>query len=262
LAKRARTIEIRNGNVNGTVRTDRQPKQKRPRDILNSVEPRTDGQKRLLQAIMDNKVTVCDGPAGTGKTLLTTYCALDYYLTSPHNRRIILTRPTILAGDDNDLGMLPGTLIEKMRPFMAPLMTDAAPLLLNSDSFRTNFNHFDRGSPDPMSALLSRFDIEIVPLQFMRGRTFNNCFIILDEAQNCTTRDLKLFMTRIGFGSKMVIEGDSTQTDREDGGHLDGLIEKVRARNSPDIAAVRLCREDIVRDPLVGDILELFDDDH
>jgi phosphate starvation-inducible PhoH-like protein len=228
-------------------------KAKRPRDLLNPIKPITEGQERLLQSIWKNDITICDGPAGTGKTLLTTYCAFDFYLQSPHNRRIILVRPTIPAGDDNDLGFIPGTINEKMRPFLAPLMTDAAPLILNGDSFRTNLNHFDRGAPDPMTALLSRFDIEIVPLQYMRGRTFNNCFVILDEAQNCTKNDLRLFITRIGMGSKYVIEGDSTQVDREDS-FLDEFIDRMQGAR--DVGTVRLTEDDIVRNPLIADLLK------
>lgn len=245
MAKRAR-FESRNRPRDRSVKVQkRQP-------ILNKIEPQTEGQQQLLTAILSNEITICDGPAGTGKTLMAFYCALEFYLAHPIQRKIVIVRPTIPAGDDNDLGFLPGSLNDKMGPFIAPFIRDAAPIILNNENFRSNLNHLDRGAPDPMTSLLSRFDIEIVPLQFMRGRTFHNSFVILDEAQNCTLNEFKLFLSRIGQDSKVVVEGDSTQADRDDGALYD-LQERMRG--APGVAIVQLSAVDIMRNPLIAELL-------
>lgn len=220
--------------------------------ILNPIEPQTPGQADFLDAIRENQITVCDGLAGTGKSFLSFGSALRAHLEEPHINRIILVRPTLAAGDDNDLGYLPGDLNEKMAPFISPLIRDSASLLLKSDFYK---NRLISGTSNTnfLSLLLTKFDIEVVPLQFMRGRTFNNAFIILDEAQNCTLRDFKLFLTRIGKNSKVIIEGDSTQADRSDGA-LPLLFDKLK--NLPDVALIKLGPEDIVRNPIIQRLLD------
>jgi phosphate starvation-inducible PhoH-like protein len=221
--------------------------------ILYPISPKTAGQEQLLDAIAQNEVVICDGPSGSGKTFLAFGSALKYYFESKNIYRIIIVRPTIAAGDDSDLGYLPGTLNYKMLPFLAPIVRDSAPLLLKSEVFRTNMSFNDRGSPDPLAALLTKIDIEVVPLAFIRGRTFHNSFIILDEAQNCTLNDFKLFLTRVGRNSKVVIEGDSTQCDIDDSG-LKELQTRMTALDS--IAVVTLDKSDIIRNPLIARILD------
>jgi phosphate starvation-inducible PhoH-like protein len=141
-----------------------------------------------------------------------------------------------------------------MSPFLAPLMRDSAPQLLKPEVFRS----FGGNVVDPMLSLLTKIDIEVVPLAFIRGRTFNNCFCILDEAQNCTINDLKLFLTRIGRGTKTVIEGDSTQSDRDNS----GLVEVMqRLHGMEQVGIVQLNEVDIIRNPLISHILRRLNDD-
>lgn len=189
----------------------------------------------------------------THNTFVAFGLALQYYFNDKNIRRIVIVRPTIAAGDDDDLGYLPGTLNEKMSPFLAPIVKDSAPLLIKSDSFRSNINPNDRGSPDPLTALLAKIDIEVVPLAYMRGRNFHNSFIILDEAQNCTLKDFKLFLTRIGRNSRVIIEGDSTQSDIHDSGFK---LVQGKLADMDSIGIVKLDKRDIIRNALIADILD------
>lgn len=214
---------------------------------LQPIEPQTPGQAELLDAIAANRIVICDGPAGTGKTFISFGSALHARLDDHRINKIVIVRPVIPAGEDDLLGYLPGDLNEKMRPFIAPLMKDAAPQLIEGDSYMDalDYQRF-------LAEVIARLDLEIVPLAFMRGRTFNNAFVILDEAQNCTKNDFKLFMTRIGKDSRIIIEGDSTQCDRDDG-YLAQL--QVDFKGMRDTAVVKLDDRDIVRDELIAEII-------
>jgi len=227
--------------------------------ILHAIAPKTDGQQRLLDAINSTPIVICDGLAGTGKTFISFGSALRYYIDDSSIQRIVIVRPTIGAGDEPRLGFLPGTLNDKMAPFLAPILRDSAPLLLKArsrsdsdESFITRFGN-NRSQTD---ILLGQFDIETVPLHLMRGRTFNNAFVILDEAQNCCMSDFKLFLTRIGKKSRVVIEGDATQKDRFDGA-LPELMSKLEGLDC--VATIKLDHSDIVRNKMISDILKCLD---
>lgn len=219
-------------------------------NFLEPIEPKTPGQKELLEAINNYEIVICDGPAGSGKSFLSFGMALRHYLIEKTVSKIIIVRPTIASGDDSDLGFLPGDLNEKMMPYVSPLIKDSASLLLKPNKYRNVYS--ERGT-DPLGSLLSKVEMEIVPLAFLRGRTFANCFIILDEAQNCTMNDFKLFLTRIGRNSKTVIEGDSTQCDIDDSGliHL-----QKRMLGLDEVRLVKLEKTDIVRNPLIARLLD------
>lgn len=219
---------------------------------LQDLEPQTDGQAELMDAIDTHDITICDGPAGTGKTLISFWSAIRYRISDPSIMKIVIVRPTLQSGEDDPLGHLPGDLNDKMGPFIAPFLKDSAPLLIKSDRY---VDALDQKAY--VQDVLLRLDIEIVPLAYMRGRTFNNSFIILDEAQNCTKSDFKLFLTRIGKDAKVIIEGDSTQSDRED-----GYLEKLQdiMGNFPEVAIVKMRSADIIRNPLIAKILVRFPD--
>lgn len=225
------------------------------KSILHPLEAKTPGQQLFLDAIKSKPVTICDGPAGTGKTFISFGCALREYINNNDISRIVVVRPTITAGDEPGLGFLPGTLNDKMAPFLAPILRDSAPLLIRKMARNPGeerfISRFGNERNDTVS-ILAKFDIEIVPLHLMRGRTFHNTFVILDEAQNCTMADFKLFLTRIGKRSQVVIEGDASQSDRKDGA-LVLLMEKLEGLDS--VATVKLTEDDIIRNPIIYDIL-------
>jgi phosphate starvation-inducible PhoH-like protein len=227
--------------------------------LLHPIVPKTVGQEIFLEAINEKPIVICDGPAGSGKTFLSFGSALKEYVSNPDIMRIIVVRPTFTAGDEPALGFLPGGLNDKMEPFLAPILRDSAPLLIRkmprSPSDSRFIERFGNKKSD-LTALLARFDIEIVPLHLMRGRSFHRAFIILDEAQNCSMADFKLFLTRIGKKSRAIIEGDSTQKDRPDG-CLPELMGKLHGLNS--VATVRLTDSDIIRNPIISEILKRFD---
>jgi phosphate starvation-inducible PhoH-like protein len=205
------------------------------------VAPKTVNQKRYVDSIRSCTVTFGVGPAGTGKTFLAV--AMAAAALSRHEvNRIILTRPAVEAGER--LGFLPGDLMAKVDPYLRPLF-DALHDMLD---------------PEKVSAHLERGVIEIAPLAFMRGRTLNDSFVILDEAQNTTPEQMKMFLTRLGFGSKMVVTGDVTQVDlpRE---QRSGLVAVGEVLNSiEDIEFVRFCGGDVVRHKLVQRIVEAYDE--
>ncbi len=204
------------------------------------VRPKTAGQKYYIEAIQNNDIVFAIGPAGTGKTYLAVAMALDY-LKSGKVQRIILTRPAVEAGEK--LGFLPGDFLEKVDPYLRPLY----------DSI------MDMIHPDRFQSYRERGIIEIAPLAYMRGRTLNNSFIILDEAQNTTYHQMKMFLTRLGFNSKAVITGDITQLDIEK--EKSGLIECQKIlKNVEGIAFVYLTEDDVVRNPLVKRIIKAYEE--
>ena len=204
------------------------------------VTPRTPGQKRYADAIRRNTITFGIGPAGTGKTYLAVALAIAA-LTRREGGRIILTRPAVEAGER--LGFLPGDVAAKVDPYLRPLF-DAL---------------YDMLAADRVQELYERGQIEVAPLAFMRGRTLNDSFIILDEAQNTTSEQMKMFLTRLGFGSRMVVTGDVTQIDlpRERRSGLVG-VERILGEVE-DVALVRLEGRDVVRHRLVQRIVDAYD---
>jgi phosphate starvation-inducible PhoH-like protein len=204
------------------------------------VKPKTLGQKKYVDLIRKNTVVFSIGPAGTGKTYLAMAMAITAFRSGQVNR-IILTRPAIEAGEK--LGFLPGDLQQKVDPYLRPLY-DALNDIMGSETFTRNF---ERGL------------IEVAPLAYMRGRTLDNSFIVLDEAQNTTPQQMKMFLTRIGFNSKAVVTGDVTQIDLPEG-NLSGLNEAVRILHDiEDIAVSRLTPKDVVRHPLVQLIINAYE---
>ncbi len=206
------------------------------------IRAKTIGQMRLVKAIEDATVTIVDGPAGSGKTYLAVVMAIKA-LKSDKIKKIVLTRPVVEAGES--LGFLPGDLKEKVDPYLMPLY-DALDELLGHERTET---------------LIERKIIEIIPLAYMRGRSLNDAFIILDEAQNTTSMQMFMFLTRLGHDSKMVITGDLSQIDRitnkNDVSGLKDAIGKLQALE--DIQIVSLKGADVVRHPLVREIIERYD---
>jgi phosphate starvation-inducible protein PhoH and related proteins len=220
----------------------------RPSDVLNTavlrgrktVRPKTAGQKRYVDAIREQVITFGIGPAGTGKSYLAVALAIQA-LQAKQVNRIVLTRPAVEAGER--LGFLPGDVIAKVDPYLRPLY-DAL---------------YDMVDPEGVQRLMERGSIEVAPLAYMRGRTLNDSFIILDEAQNTTSEQMKMFLTRLGFGSKAVVTGDVTQIDLPDGRGRSGLL-AVRAflEGIPGLCFVDLTSADVVRHRIVQDIVDAY----
>lgn len=203
------------------------------------IRPKTAGQRRYIEAIKENDVVFAIGPAGTGKTYLAVAMALNY-LQQGKVKRIVLTRPAVEAGEQ--LGFLPGDIFQKVNPYLRPLY-DAL---------------YDMIPASELEKYMQTGRVEIAPLAFMRGRTLNNAFVILDEAQNTTHTQMKMFLTRLGFGSKAVVTGDITQIDLV--GITSGLVEVPRILvDISGIAIVYLDRADVVRHPLVKAIIEAYE---
>ena len=204
------------------------------------VKAKTLGQQRYMKAILKNTITIGVGPAGTGKTYLAVAAAVAAFREKADNR-IILTRPAVEAGER--LGFLPGDLQNKVDPYLRPLY-DALYDMLGAETYQ---KYLERGN------------IEVAPLAYMRGRTLDDSFIILDEAQNTTREQMKMFLTRLGFGSKIVITGDITQIDLPSD-KVSGLKDAVRILdNVPDIAICRLTASDVVRHALVQRIIAAYE---
>ena len=205
-----------------------------------TIRPKTANQKLYVDAIEANTITFGIGPAGTGKTYLAMAKAVAALQAKKVNR-IILSRPAVEAGEK--LGFLPGTLNEKINPYLRPLF-DALHDMIDSDA---------------IPRLMQTGVIEVAPLAFMRGRTLNDAFIILDEAQNTTPEQMKMFLTRLGFGSKMVITGDITQNDLPNGQRSGLAIIRDILEGIDDISFMELTADDVVRHRLIGDIVKAYD---
>lgn len=204
------------------------------------VKAKTLGQKKYIEAIASNTIVMGVGPAGTGKTYLAVAMAVKAFKNHEINR-IILTRPAVEAGEK--LGFLPGDLQNKVDPYLRPLY-DALFDMMGSESFS---KYMEKGS------------IEVAPLAYMRGRTLDDAFIILDEAQNTTREQIKMFLTRLGFNSKMVITGDITQIDLPDA-KKSGLVDAMNVlKNVDDISMIRFSEKDVVRHKLVQDIIKAYE---
>ena len=204
------------------------------------ITPKNLGQRRYVQAIREHDVVFGIGPAGTGKTYLAMAMAVAH-LVERKVKRIVLTRPAVEAGER--LGFLPGDIAEKVNPYLRPLH-DAL---------------FDMVDQEKASAFIERGVVEVAPLAFMRGRTLNDAFIILDEAQNTTTEQMKMFLTRLGYGSKAVVTGDVTQVDLPSG-RASGLLEVQKVlRGVEGIAFCPFSEVDVVRHPLVQEVVKAYE---
>lgn len=207
------------------------------------IKPKTLGQKKYIDAIENNTITFGIGPAGTGKTYLAVAMAVRAFRDEQVSR-IILTRPAVEAGEK--LGFLPGDLQDKVDPYLRPLY-DAM---------------FDMMGPENFQRNMEKGCIEVAPLAYMRGRTLDDSFIILDEAQNTTPEQMKMFLTRLGFNSRAIVTGDVTQIDLPNAGRS-GLIEAVKVlKNIDDIAIMKLTEKDVVRHKLVQDIITAYERYH
>ena len=232
----SRTIEM--------VRADQKPSEVLTAEVLRgsrgrTVRPKTAGQKRYVDAIRDNVITFGIGPAGTGKSWLAVAMAVQA-LQAKQVERIILTRPAVEAGER--LGFLPGDLAAKIDPYLRPLY-DAL---------------YDMVETEGAQRLLERGTVEVAPLAFMRGRTLNQSFIILDEAQNTTPEQMKMFLTRIGFGSRAIITGDTTQVDVQGGRSGLAGLEPILS-GIDGLSWVHLSSADVVRHRIVQDIVDAYE---
>ncbi len=209
-------------------------------DATRQIRPRTDGQRRYVEAIRKNELVFAIGPAGTGKTYLAVAMAVET-LKRHDVRRIVLVRPAVEAGES--LGFLPGDLQAKINPYLRPLL-DALHEMMDYELVKSH---------------MERDVIEVVPLAYMRGRTLNDAFVILDEAQNTSVSQMKMFLTRMGEGSKLVVSGDVTQIDLP-ASSRSGLIDAVeRLRKIRGVAMIELNKSDIVRHRLVQEIVKAYD---
>ena len=225
------------------LKADQRPSEVLTTEVVRgrkSIRPKTSGQKLYVDAVRENTVTFAIGPAGTGKSYLAVALAVQALQAKAVNR-IILTRPAVEAGER--LGFLPGDMLAKVDPYLRPLYDALHDML----------------EPEVVARLMERGTIEVAPLAYMRGRTLNDSFIILDEAQNTTPEQMKMFLTRLGFGSKCVVTGDVTQIDLPDGRHRSGLLQ-VRdvLQDINGLAFVELGSGDVVRHQIVQDIVDAY----
>ena len=226
------------------LKADQRPSEVLTTEVVRgrkSIRPKTSGQKHYVDAVRENTVTFAIGPAGTGKSYLAVALAVQALQAKAVNR-IILTRPAVEAGER--LGFLPGDMLAKVDPYLRPLYDALHDML----------------EPEVVARLMERGTIEVAPLAYMRGRTLNDSFIILDEAQNTTPEQMKMFLTRLGFGSKCVVTGDVTQIDLPDGRHRSGLLQ-VRdvLQDINGLAFVELGSGDVVRHQIVQDIVDAYE---
>ncbi|HEX2026812.1 MAG TPA: PhoH family protein [Nitriliruptorales bacterium] len=237
------------GIVGQTIRMVQAGEPERPSQVLShaalihrgrTIRPKTLGQKRYLDMIRDHTVTFSIGPAGTGKTYLAMAAAVQA-LRDRQVNRLMITRPAVEAGES--LGFLPGTLQEKIDPYLRPLW-DALHDMMDAEDLAT---HVDRGT------------IEVAPLAYMRGRTLNDSFIVLDEAQNTTAEQMKMFLTRIGFGSKAVVTGDITQVDLPTGRASGLRVVRAILRGIEGVGFAELTAGDVVRHQIVQRIVEAYE---
>jgi phosphate starvation-inducible PhoH-like protein len=235
-------------SVERSLQMLRSRSEERPADVLSlnilstrgrTIRPKTLNQKRYVDAIDQHTVIFGIGPAGTGKTYLAMAKAVQA-LQAKQVTRIILTRPAVEAGER--LGFLPGTLSEKIDPYLRPLY-DAL---------------HDMVDPDSIPRLMANGTIEVAPLAYMRGRTLNDAFIVLDEAQNTSPEQMKMFLTRLGFGSKMIVTGDVTQVDLPSGMKSGLRVVQEILEGIEDVAFCRLTSHDVVRHRLVSDIVDAY----
>ncbi len=237
-ARRAKLHAIDSDRVHSLVFDHTPPANDRDQSYVRKVRPRSDNQRALMEAIESKPLTLAVGPAGTGKTYLAISAAVEA-LEAGSVSRIVLSRPAVEAGEN--LGFLPGDMREKLDPYLRPLW-DALNDRLGAKRLR---QYLDDGT------------IEIAPVAFMRGRTLNNSFVLIDEAQNCTYGQLKMLLTRLGWHSTMVMTGDPDQTDLLP--ELSGLADIARRLDGfDDVAVVRLMDTDVVRHPLVGRMLSVL----
>ena len=237
-ARRAKLHAVDTARIHNLVFDKTTPANDRDQSYVRKIRPRSDNQRVLMEAIEAKPLTVALGPAGTGKTYLAISAAVEA-LDAGTVSRIVLSRPAVEAGEN--LGFLPGDMREKLDPYLRPLW-DA----LN-----------DRLGAKRLRQLLDDGTIEIAPVAFMRGRTLNNSFVLIDEAQNCTYGQLKMLLTRLGWHSTMVMTGDPDQTDLLP--ELSGLANVAkRLDGMDDVSVVRLTDQDVVRHPLVGRMLSVL----
>lgn len=246
--KRTLTYKDRQGTVPVNVPTPGVPGEGRPdKDVVyvtvtgRAIRPLTAQQKIYVHSLLQNDMTIGIGPAGTGKTFLAVACAVAT-LEMGKVSRIVLTRPIVEAGER--LGFLPGDFYEKVHPYLKPLY-DAFYSMVGADKFRL---------------MRDEETIEIIPLAYMRGRTLDNCYVILDEAQNTTAEQMKMFLTRLGTGSRMAVTGDITQIDL-DRKIVSGLVSAEQIlKNVEGISFVRFGETDVMRHPLVKKVLRAYDE--
>jgi len=204
--------------------------------LLREFKPKTINQSDYVRAVAETDIIICHGPAGTGKTAVAVGIACEYLVFGKINR-IVITRPVIEVG--NSIGFLPGTANDKLHPYLLPIM----------DEMSVYFSLYE------VQKMVQNNIIEVAPLQFMRGRNFHHSFMILDEAQNATLPEIKMFLTRLGRGSKCIINGDLKQSDLEKYGKL-GLLECIeRLDNMKEVGIVGLTTEDIIRNPIISKVL-------
>jgi len=220
-----------------TTSTSRKPKTQTARSTRKKLKPKTRNQSDYIISMSENDVTFCSGPAGSGKTAVAVGLACEYILNNKVEK-IVITRPVVESG--RGIGFLPGSLIEKVHPYMVPIIEEMK-LYLGVETFNT---------------MRSTNEIEICPLEYMRGRNFHNTFMILDEAQNATFEQIKMFLTRIGIGSKAIINGDLDQTDLK-GDSFGGLNSCMGSLdNLEGVGICKLDHSDIVRNDIIAKILK------
>ncbi len=236
--KPARRRKRQTNNQNPSAQPQQPAQGKRDQAYVKNVKPKSEGQAKLMEAIDQSNLIAALGPAGTGKTYLAIAKAVDY-LRAGKIARIVLCRPAVDAGEN--IGFLPGDMEDKLAPYLRPLY----------DALQ------DRMSPKQIKQMLADGQIEIASVGFMRGRTLNNAFVVIDEAQNCTYVQLKMLLTRLGWNAKMIVTGDPAQSDLLP--ELSGLAPIAeRLEKMSDVSVVRLAQADVVRHPLVAQMLDVL----